>query len=776
MFLNEFVAAKWFSDLDAMWDTVCKTIVLSAEGTLDSVGALSVKSLFLFGSGFDTIHSKLSKTRKSYCSSKLMKSKCAKEFHIRQAVKRRMESFEVDKDHTIKSVLEHSFCKVVLNHLVVGEKLVLEPGLVKSKVDVIIKGWTQKHVVVSDISDIWVCQFQPLEYVFDGIFSNVMCSISFEEMSGVVSNLPNGKAAGLSGITNELWKHCDKVITDFGLTNGYYVHNGLNQGEVFLPLLWHIFYDSLLCEVRRQESMCGYCLISYFVSKTGCVESQSGLTSFLAASAFVDDTIWVGSSQAATQYILDNASEFIRFNNISINNDKTVAIPINCRVVDLVLTVSSLLISIAKKGELHHYLGIFLSSEGLSRPSLAKAHLDVQFFVNLVLKKAISDKQCSLYFSGCDLSLGGSLADAFRFRSGTPMSCVFGEKVFFKCVSFLKHYDIAFMEQLHNWNGVVFAWKTFKHWKKLDFHGPVPFWFDLSVHFFDDITSSSNCSSHVKFLDPPDVCQSFGFGVICNDLSNASADCFSVYMDGSLHNLGTVDMKTGAAVFFEDINSGLGVSVFSLVSFTLMELQAIALALECIPLFHLVDLFSDSQAALDAYVNWIKVKGYSGILSNEHANVLAKNATLSVWCLPHLVSERFLKAGGVASVHHAHWEIGSGLQVVLVSLHANIDWLRFSLVWHPDSYLALGFTSRHTVGLWTYFMKALHYWLPVAVQKCLYDRCYVSVVCLFCDDIEVSDHIFSCPFDAAGHAQLFVAHALTWEAHSGLVQFSSCVF
>ncbi|KAG9302975.1 hypothetical protein G9A89_022635 [Geosiphon pyriformis] len=536
MFLNEFVATKQFSDLDAIWDTVCKTIVLSTEGMFR-------KKWF---KGFNSVFNKVSS---------------------RQAVERRMESFEVDKGYIIRSILECFFCKVVLDHLVVGEELVLKPKL-------------------------------------------------------------------------------------------------------------------------------------------------SGLILFLAVGAFVDNMIWIGSSQAATQYILDIASEFFSF---------------DC----------------------------------LSRPSLAKAHLDVWFFINFVLKKTILDKQfaylvssvlfpivgyrtqfsfvpvsvCnkwdalihkglksksgllfnfpndalyypSLYnlkifeqiqaesklvsvvafansadvlghlfshrsynlqvlswrpchpllfpvhvsislsnnfladavriFFGCNLSLGGSLADAFCLRGGTPMSCVLGEK----------------------------------HWKKLDPYGPVPFWFDLS-----------------------------------------------------LCNLGTVDMKAGAAVFFEDINS--------------------------------VNLFSNSQTALDAYrlesllknldVNWIKVKDYLGILDNKCANVLVKNATFSAWCLPHLVSERFLKASGaVVSGNSRHFV--------------------------RDVF------CRHTVSLQTYFMKTFYHWLPVAMQKYLYDRCYANVVCLFCGNIEVSDHIFSCSFDAAGHVQLFVVYALAWKARSGLVQASSCVF
>ncbi|KAG9307030.1 hypothetical protein G9A89_003081 [Geosiphon pyriformis] len=174
----------------------------------------------------------------------------------------------------------------------------------------------------------------------------------------------------------------NRIMTDFGLTDRYHVHDGLDQGKVFSPLLWHIFYDPLLCEVKRQESVCGYRLNSYFVAKTGRVESQAGLSSFFTAGTFVDNTIW-----------MDSSHEFFRINDISINNDKTVAIPINSRASAPSLFISESPISIAKPGKSHHYLGIFVSSKELSKPSLAKAHSDICFFINLVLRKAILDKQ-----------------------------------------------------------------------------------------------------------------------------------------------------------------------------------------------------------------------------------------------------------------------------------------------------------------------------------------------------------------------------------------------
>ncbi|KAG9288372.1 hypothetical protein G9A89_021403 [Geosiphon pyriformis] len=1026
MYSDAFVVAEQFSDLDMMWNIVHKVVVLSAGRTfrkkwfkcfdsvfnkvssrfyklelfvsklvkasylvsggdfaflldtwnkLDSVGASSVKSLFFAGSGFDAAHSELAKTRKFYCSAKLMESKHAEDSQIRQTIKRRIESFEVDKGHTIWNVLEKPFWKVVLDHLVVGEELVLEPELVKSK----------KRTVMSDISSDWKQQFQLLDHVFNDAFTDIMCSISFDEMFGVISSLPEGKAAGLFSIPNEFWKHCDKsvldmllvllnfclvtwvsmipkpyewkgvltnthpialietarkilskilsdrislacsafnvfcrdnfsvlkstsmqlsifavsfviedvlkknwklwlhlkrslvrikmcnrfirffgdihnshinkVMMDFGLTDDYCIHNGLDQSKVFSPLLWHIFYDLLFCKVKQQKSVCSYRLISHFVTRTDHVKFQGGLSLFLATGAFIDDTIWVGSSQAAMQYILDIASDFFRFNNISINNDKTVAIPINYRIANPVLTVSGSPISIAKKGVPHYYLGIFLFSDSLSKPSLAKAHLDVRFFVNLIFRKAILDKQFtylvslvlflivdyrtqfsfdtlirkglkfksglpldfpndalhypSLYnletfeqiqaksklasviafansshdlqvlswhpchslllpvyvrvsllnnflvgvvhiLSGCDLSLGGSLASAFYLWSGTPMSLVLGEKIFFKCVPSIRHYNIAFVEQFCGWDGIE------KNW--------------ISVALF-----------------PPGLFSLFAFLVMFTDLLVLVLFA-TVY--GSLNGLGTIDMKAGAAVFFEAINLGLSVGVSGLVFSTLAELQAIALTLECVLSFRVVDLFLDSQMALDNLdVNWIKVKGHSSVLDNEHANALARDAAFFAWCLPHLVNKRFIKTGVDAvsgnsrhfvrdvfrSIHCTHWKVGSGFWVVPASLYVDIDWLRSSLVWHPDSHLALGFTSTRTIGFQTYFMKALHHWLPVAVQKHLYDRSYPSVVYLFCGDIEISDHIFFCPFETAGCARLLDDHTLAWEVHSGLVWSSLCV-
>ncbi|KAG9288552.1 hypothetical protein G9A89_006048 [Geosiphon pyriformis] len=913
MLHDDFLAAGMHSNLDAMWVALHKVLCLSAEAVfkkkwfknydhvfvkesskfhklkllvsklgLDSVNASMVKSLFL---------SVLSKVRKLYHSSKMSEAECVRKSRIRSAIDKRIESFELNKDHTIRNVLEHPFYKVTLDHLVMDNKLVLEPDLVKTK--------TRKHNVVSVVSSL-------LEYIFDDAFFDVICPIDFDKMSSVISNLSDGKVAGffvsmipkpyewksvlmnthpivlikmahkifskilsdriffvcskfnvlrgnnfsvLKGMTTQSpifaigsvikdaleknsydsvgWEHlreslvkikmCNKLIWFFGGIHNGWVHDGLDQGEVFSFFLWRIFYDPLLCEVKKQGSVC----------------------------VFVNDTIWVSNSQTATQHILNVTSEFFWINNISINNDKTIAISINCRVSEPCLLISGLPILIAKKGESYWYLGIFLSIEGLSKPSLTRAHLDVRFFTNLVLRKTVFDKQflylvsAVLYpiiayrtqfsfdtiihkslkskfglphdfpnnaihhpflyglksfeqiqaksksasvvgftnsvgildylfahrshdlqvlswhprhlllfpsyininpsnnflasivriFLECNFSLSGLIINAFHFPSGTLMSVILGELIFYNC-------------------------------KKLDFWGPVPYWFDVSVHYLNDSGLLFICNSLLPYNGLFNILKSHEFKVVCNRLLRVDSGCFFLFTNSSLSGLGTLGIKTGAAVFFEDINLGLG---------------AIALALKCVLPSYSVNLFSDSQAALDhchianvircknLNVNWVKVKNHSGVLGNKHADAFTEAVVFSNMCLSYMINEHFLKTGGTAvsgnsrhfvhnifqSVYHACWEVGSGSRVLVNSLCADVNWSKSSL--------------------------ALHHCLLVAVHKHLYNKSYPSVICLFCGDVKVSDHVFSCPFDAAGCAWLVEVYVSTWEACSGLSRSFSCV-
>ncbi|KAG9293500.1 hypothetical protein G9A89_009224 [Geosiphon pyriformis] len=89
--------------------------------------------------------------------------------------------------------------------------------------------------------------------------------------------------------------------------------------------------------------------------------------------------------------------------------------------------------------------------------------------------------------------------------------------------------------------------------------------------------------------------------------------------------------------------------------------------------------------------------------------------------------------------------------------------------------MATGFTSKPSAGICTYFMKALHHWLPVAVRKHLYNRCYPSVLCLYCGEVETSDYVFFCKIDDSTQSHILDSYINSWKTFSGLFHYSSCV-
>ncbi|KAG9288966.1 hypothetical protein G9A89_015515 [Geosiphon pyriformis] len=631
----------------------------------------------------------------------------------------------------IKSVLEKTFRKVMLDYLVDNRDLVLEPDLVKGRVNSIIEDWTRKCTVKSSVFSCWQEQFSPFNYVNNGVFSSVIKQIDFDEFSLVVKDFPDGKAAGLSDISNEMWKHynefvlvlllhllnlclvcesvldvwkkawvsmilklyeweevltntksivliktsmkifskilsdcilkacsthnvlhkdnfsvlkgtstqspifvigfvvenalekgrelwlgslerikmCEKfvrfygsihnghmnrVMTDFGLFKSYKVHDSLNQGEVFSSLLWRIFYDSLLCKVKKHESFFEYWINSKFVARTGKIELNAGLTSYLAASAFMDDTIWVGNCYTITQNILNIASEFFELMNILINMEKTVTILINSRTSNISLELSESPISITKTD--------FVKSSGL-------------------------------------------------VKSSSP---------------------------------------AFESSSKLD-------------------VSNMN-----------------HFGFIHSSLKNASLPVILVYTDGSVKGFGTSDTVEGAATYFFDLSLHISVEVHGLLSSILTEIQAVTLALKCILAFSNVIVFSDSQTFLDACqaelrlvapnfcnkcwiechhisnlvkcknisVTWTKVKGHFGVLDNKHTNWLANLVMSSRLVLPANVKEKILMVDSKlisGNVHHFirktnntircfQWKFGPDLSIVDPSWVGDINWVCTVLV------------------------------------------------------------------------------------------------
>ncbi|KAG9298322.1 hypothetical protein G9A89_002810 [Geosiphon pyriformis] len=807
-------------------------LLVSKWLTLDNAKTCAFSDLVSSGVKSDVIVKHLSLICRDYRRAKMFESRFAKETSIRKAINRHMDNFCSEKSSMIRSVLDRPFHKVVLDHLVVDDELVLEPKEVKMSVDKIIEGWTRKN--------------QYMHYVQDDVFSGVMYEVDMDELLSVVSGLFDGKATGLSGIPNELWKHdgevvlgcmlalfnvcltagvvpvlwkkvwkilskilsdcisvacskfnilqsdnflvlkgmstqspvfavgshhlkaslqhikmCEKfirffsgihedrvnrVMTDFGLSDGY-------KDEVFSPLLWRIFYDLLLCEVKRHEQLCEYWIDTKFVSKTGRIEGGSGLTLYFLAGTFVDDTIWVGNCQTSTQYALNIASEFFMINDISINSEKTVVILINQGVKIAKLSICGQSILIAKKGKANHYLGIFLSTERLSKLSIAKAHADVHFFVNVVLRKAIMDKQ-------------------FLYLVSAVLQPIVNYRIEFSFVSsnVCRKWDALVRKGLkskaclpHDFSNAALHYSLFYGLKlfeqRLDPHGSVPHWFVVSSEFLKSKGFSSSGSADPVVLLGLDILGSGEFSAVRDGSHDMWLGFFEVFMDGSLKNFGSAGIVSGTAAYFLALDLSVGIAVQGFLSSTMAELQAVVLSLECVPSSNTVVVHLNSQTAIDAYfsVSWVKIKSHSGVSGNVEADLAAGAISGSPFSLLAGVCKHFLVAedtpvSGNAcyfvrnifySVCCAHWEAGLGFDVVLDAMIVCINWVVIAMR------------------------------LPVAVRKKLYDRCYPGVLCLLCGGVEFSNHSFTCTYESGIRDEILAETSAHWSVLADASSFSA---
>ncbi|KAG9302342.1 hypothetical protein G9A89_008834 [Geosiphon pyriformis] len=295
----------------------------------------------------------------------------------------------------------------------------------------------------------------------------------------------------------------------------------------------------------------------------------------------------------------------------------------------------------------------------------------------------------------------------------------------------------------------------------MDLKGPVPYWFVCTSSFL--CKESSIESAVVSFSSPlPSLCisNSKEFLDIWDNLHEVWSSNFEVYTDSSLKNAGSAGIMCGAAAYFLALDISVGIGVWDLLSSMMAELQTVVLALECVPSFcgvdmerrHIYNLVWDK----DLNVHWIKIKSHSGVASNIKADTLAGKAAGSLVFLPIRVQKYFLMTEGLAvsgntchfvqdvfrSVCRAHWEVSPGCNMISGVSVSNVDWVFTSKVWHPNSYMLVGFTSWKLATLHMYIIKAVHHRLSVAVHKKLYDKKYFGVLYLLCDKIELLDHDF----------------------------------
>ena len=226
---------------------------------------------------------------------------------------------DVTRPITLIETLRKVFSRVLTQRI---ERVCREHNVLRGNNSSVLKG-TSTHCAISIMSQIceeaeesnekqaWIV-LQDMRKAYD--------SVSWEGLEKALKRIKMKLSIIdiLEGIHNNRYS---AVITDHGPTDYYEVQDGIDQGEVYSPLLWRIFYDPLLCRIQRTQKSNGYTLDN----------NGNGYDITINHLAFVDDTAWIAKSRKDMESILVAAKSFYVALDVEINDEKTKCIVVTGR-------------------------------------------------------------------------------------------------------------------------------------------------------------------------------------------------------------------------------------------------------------------------------------------------------------------------------------------------------------------------------------------------------------------------------------------------------------
>ncbi|EXX68462.1 reverse transcriptase family protein [Rhizophagus irregularis DAOM 181602=DAOM 197198] len=128
----------------------------------------------------------------------------------------------------------------------------------------------------------------------------------------------------------------NKILVNNELTESYHVKDGIDQGEVWSPILWRIFYDPLLSRLNELKEETGYSLNEEKIIDRGNNEKEL-LEISINVTAFIDDTTLISKNKQQLKKLIEICHQFFKINDIKANVSKYELIKINNKVEDLII-------------------------------------------------------------------------------------------------------------------------------------------------------------------------------------------------------------------------------------------------------------------------------------------------------------------------------------------------------------------------------------------------------------------------------------------------------
>jgi exonuclease III len=196
----------------------------------------------------------------------------------------------------------------------------------------------------------------------------------------------------------------NQVFTYHGITEPYEVLTGIDQGEIISPLLWCIYYDPLLSEIKKRK-------MGYKLKANQVLNIYENITRthkvFFPGLAYMDDTNFISDNKTDLENILKLANEFYDLNSIQINKEKSeLLLHLKTKKfnyderIDIKFGVDIMRIKPIPKHEAMRILGVWFNPVDNKQYVKKQLHQKIQNIANNVIyKKRITDKQMAYIFN-----------------------------------------------------------------------------------------------------------------------------------------------------------------------------------------------------------------------------------------------------------------------------------------------------------------------------------------------------------------------------------------
>src|SRR5256886_9661630 len=173
----------------------------------------------------------------------------------------------------------------------------------------------------------------------------------------------------------------NKVIVGKEMTEEYYVQDGIDQGEVWSPILWRIFYDPLLTQLKTIKKEAGYTIeIDRIIDINK--KTTENMRKMVNVTAFMDDTTLIAKDKNNLEKMIKICHEFFDINDIQANVKKYELIKINKPDEDLIINENK--ITNVNNAEGNRYLGFYFRK-------------DNKRGIYIKVIKSIIDKACKIF-------------------------------------------------------------------------------------------------------------------------------------------------------------------------------------------------------------------------------------------------------------------------------------------------------------------------------------------------------------------------------------------